>query len=65
MSIEFSKTYSITLKFSYEDGATITEYDDPLAKQLRALIKKMIADKVGHVQMGKLSAHIVGDVTEA
>lgn len=61
---EFEKTYSIVLKFSYEDGATITENDLNVGI-LRTDIKSWIKDKVGSVNKGNLSAHIVGDVSEA
>jgi len=61
---EFEKSYSITLKFSYEDGATITENDLNVGI-LREHIKKWIADKVAHVNQGNLSAHIVGSVSES
>jgi len=61
---EFEKTYSIVLKFSYEDGATITENDLNVGI-LRTDIKSWIKDKVGSVNKGNLSAHIVGDVSES
>ncbi|TET73259.1 MAG: hypothetical protein E3J56_04305 [Candidatus Aminicenantes bacterium] len=63
MATEFEKTYSITLKFSYEDGATITESDLNVGI-LRTDIKSWIKDKVGSVNKGNLSAHIVGSVSE-
>lgn len=64
MATEFEKTYTITLKFSYEDSSTITE-DDLNVGILRTDIKKWIADKVAHINKGNLSAHIVGSVSEA
>lgn len=64
MAKEFSKTYSIELKFTYEDGADITESDLHTA-ELRGKIKSWIADKVAHINQGNLSVHIVVEVGEA
>ncbi len=64
MATSFNKTYSITLKFSYEGGDAITE-DDLNAGILREQIPKWIKGKVAHINKGNLSVHIVGDVTES
>jgi len=64
MAKSFNKTYSIELKFTYEDGADIAD-DDLHAAELREKIKGWIDSKVAHVQQGNLSAHIVGSVSEA
>lgn len=64
MAKSFNKTYSIELKFAYEDGADITDADLHAA-ELRAKIKGWIESKVAHVQQGNLSAHIVGEIGEA
>lgn len=63
MATSFNKSYSITLKFSYEDARAITDADLNVA-YLRTDIKAWIAEKVGHINKGDLSAHIVGSVTE-
>lgn len=64
MATEFEKTYSITLKFTYQDVSEIDE-DDMNVSILRTDIKNWIKSKVGSVNKGNLSAHIVGDVSEA
>ena len=64
MAKEFSKTYSITLKFTREGGADIAEGDMNVAV-LRDKIKKWIDGKVAHIQQGDLSVHIVGTVSES
>ena len=64
MAKEFSKTYSITLKFTYEDNTDIAD-DDLHTTELRAKIKNWIEGKVGNIQQGNLSVHIVGEVSEA
>ena len=64
MATSFNKTYSITLQFSYEPAATITDADLHAA-ELRAKIIDWIESKVAHVQQGNLNAHIVGSVSEA
>lgn len=64
MAKEFSKTYSITLKFTYEGGTDIAE-DDMNVEVLRGKIKSWIAGKVGSINMGDLSVHIVGEVSES
>ena len=63
MATEFSKTYSIELKFAYEGREAITDADLHCA-ELRAKIIKWIEGKVAHVQQGNLSAHIVGEISE-
>jgi len=64
MAVSFNKTYSITLKYSYEDARAITDADLNVAI-LRANIIAWIEEKVGNHSKGDLSAHIVGSVTEA
>lgn len=63
MAQSFNKTYSITLKYSYESGGVITDADLHCA-ELRAKVIAWIDAKVAHVQQGNLSAHIVGTITE-
>lgn len=63
MATEISKTYSITLKYTYEDSRAIAE-DDLHVAELRGKIIDWINSKVAHVQQGDLSAHIVGTITE-
>lgn len=63
MATEFEKTYSITLKFTYEDGSDIAD-TDLNATELRAKIKSWIESKVASIQQGNLSAHIVGTISE-
>ncbi|TET65288.1 MAG: hypothetical protein E3J56_15865 [Candidatus Aminicenantes bacterium] len=62
MAKSFNKTYSIELKFNYEDNADITDADLHTA-ELRTKIKEWIAEVI-HIQQGKLSVHIVGSVSE-
>lgn len=64
MATEFEKTYTITLKYTYQGVSEIDE-DDMNVAILRADVKKWIEGKVGHISKGNLSAHIVGDVSEA
>lgn len=64
MAISFNKTYTITLKFTYQGGTAIAD-DDMNVEVLREKIIKRIAEEVGHISVGDLSAHIVGSVTEA
>lgn len=63
MATSFNKTYTIVVKYSYDDGATITDSD------LNAgILRSEIIKKVGAVvprSKGILSAHIVGSVSEA
>lgn len=63
MAKEFSKTYSITLKFTREGGADIAE-DDLNVAVLRDKIKDWITGKVGSINMGDISVHIVGEISE-
>ncbi len=63
MAKSFNKTYSITLKFTYEDNADIAD-DDLHAEELREKIKGWIDGKVAQVQQGNLSVHVVGEVSE-
>lgn len=64
MAKSFNKTYTIELKFTYEDNADIAD-DDLHTAELRGKIKSWIADKVAHINMGNLSVHIVGEIGEA
>ncbi len=64
MAKSFNKTYSITLKFTYEDNADIAD-SDLHAAELREKIKSWIDGKVAHIQQGNLSVHVVGEVSEA
>jgi len=64
MSTSFEKTYSITLKFTYQGVSAITE-DDMNVGILRTDIKNWIKEKVGSINKGNLSAHIVGSVSES
>lgn len=64
MATSFNKTYSITLKFSYEPASEITDSDLHVA-EMRGFIKKWIADKVAHVSQGNLNVHIVGEISES
>lgn len=64
MAVSLNKTYSITLKYSYEPSATIVDSDLHVA-ELRAEVKKWIEARVGHITKGNLVAHIVGTVGEA
>lgn len=64
MATSFNKTYSITLKYSYEGGTAITDADSNVSA-LRTKVIKRIAEEVGHISVGDISAHIVGDVSEA
>ena len=63
MAQSLEKTYSITLKYSYEGGGNIAD-DDLHVAELRAKIIAWIDAKVAHVSQGNLSAHIVGTITE-
>ena len=64
MAKSFNKTYSIELKFTYETGKDIAD-DDLHCAELRGKIKSWIEGKVGSINMGDLSVHIVGEVGEA
>ena len=64
MATSIEKIYSITLKFSYEPEATITE-DDLHVAELRTQIKEWIKTKVGSINKGNLSCHVVGDISES
>lgn len=62
MATEISKTYSVTVKFTYNDGSAIAD-DDIHMVELRTLIKEKIATLAGW-QKGNLNANIVGSVSE-
>jgi hypothetical protein len=63
MATSFNKTFSLTLKFTYQDGRAITDADLNVGI-LRTDIKEWILGKVGHISKGDLSAHIQGSVSE-
>ena len=62
MATEISKTYSVTVKFTYNDGSAIAE-DDLHVDELRTLIREKIATLAGW-QKGNLNANLVGSVSE-
>ena len=64
MANSIEKTYSITLKYSYEPAEEIDE-DDLHVAELRAQIIEWITTKVGSVSKGNLSVHKTGDCTES
>ena len=64
MANSIEKTYTITLKYSYEPANTITE-DDLHVAELRAKIIAWIDSKVSHVQQGNLNCHKVGEISES
>ena len=63
MAQNFNKTYTITVKYQRDDLATLTDADLE-AEQLRTVIKKRV-EEVVPASRGILSAHIVGEVSEA
>ena len=63
MATEFEKTYSITVRYARDDGATLAD-SDLGATELRASIKKAVSQVVS-ASRGILSAHIVGEVSES
>jgi len=63
MAQSLNKTYSITLKYSYEGGGVIAE-DDLHVEELRKKVIAWIDAKVAHISQGNLSVHIVGEITE-
>lgn len=63
MATEFNKTYTIVIKYRRDDLATLADTDLE-ATELRKVIKKNISEVVP-ASKGILSAHIVGEVTEA
>jgi len=63
MAQSFNKTYTIVIKYQRDDLATLTDTDLE-ATELRTLIKKRVEESVP-ASRGILSAHIVGEVSEA
>lgn len=63
MATTVEKTYSITIKYSRDDGKDLTDSDLEYTT-LRAKIMKSIAETVP-ISQGILSAHIVGSVSES
>ncbi len=63
MATSFNKTYTITVKYSRDDGEALADTDLE-ATELRKHIKKAVGEVVP-ASRGILSAHIVGTVTEA
>jgi len=55
MAKSFNKTYSMTLKFSRDDGEDLAD-SDLRATQLRKIIREGI--------VGEISSHIVGEISE-
>jgi len=64
MAVSFLKTYSLELKYSYEDARAILATDMNV-EVLRTKIQKLILEAVGHINMGDLSVHATGAVSEA
>ena len=62
MATEITKTYSVTVKYTYNDQSEITQ-DDLHVDALRTLIKEKIATLAGW-QKGNLNANLVGSVSE-
>ena len=62
MATEITKTYQVTVTFTYIDGRTIAE-DDLNVEELRGVIKKGIGE-VANFQKGDINA-IPGTVMES
>lgn len=62
MATEINKTYSIQVKFTYNDGSAIAE-DDLHMVELRTKIKEAIK-QLAYWQKGNLNANAVGEVSE-
>ena len=63
MAKSFNKTYSMTLKFSRDDGEDLAD-SDLRATQLRKIIREGIVSSFGNASMGEISSHIVGEISE-
>ncbi len=63
MATEITKTYSIEVKFTYNDGSTITDADLHVS-ELRTEIKKRIKEQVMW-QKGNLNCNPTQDTQEA
>lgn len=63
MAKEFSKIYTMTVKYSRDDGEALADTDLE-ATELRKHIKKAVGEVVP-ISRGILSAHIVGSVSES
>lgn len=63
MATSFNKTYTLTVKYSRDDGKALADTDLE-ATELRKHVKKAVGEVVP-VSRGILSAHIVGTVSEA
>jgi hypothetical protein len=63
MAKEITKTYQVSVKFSYHDGSDIAE-NDVHVTELREDIKQKIAEAASW-QKGNLDANISGSVTES
>ena len=63
MATEINKTYSIQVKFTYNDGSAIAE-DDLHVDELRTKIKAAIT-QLASWQKGNLNANLVGSVSES
>lgn len=62
MATSFNKTYTLVVKYSRDDSATLAD-TDLIATELRKEIKKAVGEVVP-ISKGILSAHIVDTVTE-
>ena len=62
MATEITKTYQVSVKFTYNDGSEIAE-DDLHVGVLRTDIKEKIK-QLAYWQKGNLNANAVGEVSE-
>lgn len=63
MATEITKTYQVSVKFTYNDGSDIADTDLHVVEQ-RNSIKKRIAEAASW-QKGNLNANISGTVGES
>lgn len=63
MATEVTKTYSIQVKFTYNDGSAITENDDHM-KELRNTIRQKIKEATAF-QKGNLNSNPTQDTQES